>query len=66
MTNADYQQIFHEIKNYITFINSSLQLVEKMHPEINEYPYWTSSMQELTSLKKMLIELNSEIGRAHV
>ena len=59
MTNEDYQKIFHEIKNYITFINSSLQLVEKMHPEINEYPYWTSSMQELTSLKKMLIELNS-------
>ena len=31
MTNEDYQKIFHEIKNYITFINSSLQLVEKMH-----------------------------------
>ena len=59
MTNEDYQIIFHEIKNYITFINSSLQLVEKMHPEIKGYPYWTNSMQELSSLKKMLIELNS-------
>ncbi|MCI8634657.1 MAG: ATP-binding protein [Eubacterium sp.] len=59
MTNADYQQIFHEIKNYITFINSSLQLVEKMHPEIREYPYWHNSMQELDSLKRMLLELNS-------
>lgn len=59
MTNEDYQKIFHEIKNYITFINSSLQLVEKMHPEIKEYPYWTDSMQELSSLKRMLVELNS-------
>lgn len=59
MTNEDYQKIFHEIKNYITFINSSLQLVEKMHPEIKDYPYWANSMQELSSLKKMLIELGS-------
>lgn len=59
MTNKDYQEIFHEIKNYITFINSSLQLVEKKHPEIRNYPYWTDSMQELSSLKKMLVELNS-------
>ena len=59
MTNEDYQKIFHEIKNYITFINSSLQLVEKMHPEIKEYPYWNNSMQELDSLKRMLLELNS-------
>lgn len=59
MTNKDYQEIFHEIKNYITFINSSLQLVEKTHPEVRDYSYWTDSMQELSSLKTMLVELNS-------
>lgn len=59
MTKQDYQIIFHEIKNNIAFINSSLQLVEKAHPEIKEYPYWKDSMQELSSLKKMLISLSS-------
>lgn len=59
MTNEDYEKIFHEIKNNITFINSSLQLVEKTHPEISSFPYWKDSLQELSSLKQMLIELSS-------
>lgn len=59
MTNEDYQKIFHEIKNNITFINSSMQLVEKAHPEIKDYPYWKDSMQEVSALKHLLIELSS-------
>ncbi len=59
MSNEDYEKIFHEIKNNITFISSSLQLVEKTHPEIREFPYWNDSIQELSSLKHMLIELSS-------
>lgn len=59
MTNEDYQKIFHEIKNHIAFINSSLQLIEKSHPEIKEFAYWNDSMLEISSLKRMLIELNA-------
>ena len=59
MTNEEYQKIFHEIKNNITFINSSLQLVEKAHPEIKAYPYWKDSMQEVSALKRLLVELSS-------
>lgn len=59
MTTKDYQKIFHEIKNHITFINSSLQLVEKTHPEMKESSYWNNAMQEVSSLKNMLIELSS-------
>ena len=59
MTNEDYQKILHEIKNSITFINSSLQLVEKTHPEVTDYSYWNNATQELNSLKEMLIELSS-------
>lgn len=59
MTNEDYQKIFHEIKNNITFISSSLQLVEKAHPEIETFPYWKDSMQEVNALKNMLIDLSS-------
>ncbi len=59
MTNEDYQKIFHEIKNYITFISSSLQLVEKMHPEIKDYSYWNDAISEVDALKRMVIELSS-------
>lgn len=59
MTNEDYQKIFHEIKNNITFINSSLQLIEKAHPQIQSLSYWNDTMQEIRSLTKMLTELSS-------
>lgn len=59
MTTEDYQTIFHEIKNYITFICSSLQLVEKKHPKVKEYSSWNDAMDETVALKKLLIELSS-------
>lgn len=59
MTNEDYQIIFHEIKNNITFLSGSLQLIEKQHPEIKAFSYWNDSMQEIAFLKKMLVELSS-------
>lgn len=59
MTNEDYQKILHEIKNDVTFISSSLQLLEKFHPDMKDYDYWNDAMQELASLKTLLIELSS-------
>lgn len=59
MTNEDYQKILHEVKNDVTFISSSLQLLEKLHPDIKVYDYWNDAMQEIASLKTMLIELSS-------
>lgn len=59
MTIEDYQKIFHEIKNNIAFISSSLQFVEKRHPRIKEYSSWNDAMDEVASLKKMLVDLSS-------
>ena len=59
MTNEDYQKIFHEIKNNVTLLSSSLQLLEKLHPEVKEYAYWNDAMQEACDLKHLLIELSS-------
>ena len=39
-------------------INSSLQLVEKKHPEVREFDYWSESMSELCFLKNMVIQLS--------
>ena len=58
LSNEDYLHIFHEIKNSITLINSSLQLVEKKHPEVREFDYWSESMSELCFLKNMVMQVS--------
>ena len=52
LTTLDYMKIFHETKNSVTLINSSLQLIEKKHPDVAAYPLWKDTMQEVTYLKK--------------
>jgi signal transduction histidine kinase len=59
LTNEDYLQIFHEIKNSITLINSSLQLVAKKHPEVNDFDYWNEAISEIDFLKNMVTQLSS-------
>lgn len=54
----EYMEIFHETKNSITLINSSLQLLLKKHPEIAQYEFWNEAMQELTFLRNMISELS--------
>lgn len=59
LNSEDYLTIFHEIKNSITLIGSSLQLVEQKHPEVNHYAYWTETMSEVASLRDIVTELSS-------
>lgn len=59
LNNNDYLTIFHEIKNSITLIGSSLQLLEKKYPEVQEFDYWKESMQEIRFLKKIVTELSA-------
>ena len=55
----DYPIIFHEIKNSITLIDSSLQLVAKKYPSVNDYDYWMETMSEISFLKNMVIQLST-------
>jgi signal transduction histidine kinase len=59
LANEDYLNIFHEIKNSITLINSSLQMVEKKHPEVHSFDYWNESIAELLFLKNLVTQLSS-------
>lgn len=59
LNNNDYLTIFHEIKNSITLIGSSLQLLEKKHPEVRDFDYWNESMTEINFLKKIVTELSA-------
>ena len=43
----------------ITLLSNALQLVEKKHPEVREFDYWSESMSELCFLKNMVIQLSS-------
>lgn len=58
LTTLDYMNIFHETKNSITLINSSLQLIAKKHPEVTGYEFWHETIQELSYLKKLIAELS--------
>lgn len=59
LNNEDYLNIFHEIKNSITLVNGSLQLVAKKHPEVRDFDYWNEAMSEISFLKNMVTQLSS-------
>lgn len=59
LNKNDYLTIFHEIKNSITLIGSSLQLLEKKHPQVRDFDYWNESMAEIAFLKKIVTELSA-------
>ena len=48
------QKTFHEIKNSITILNSSLALIEKSHPEVMGFDYWSECKAELNFLKGII------------
>ena len=58
MNTLDYQRIFHEIKNTITLINSSAQLLDTKCPQLQEQPYWNNIRQEITYLKNLILEIS--------
>lgn len=59
LNNEDYLNIFHEIKNSVTLVNSSLQLLAKKHPEVYDFDYWSETMNEISFLKNMVTQLSS-------
>lgn len=52
-------QISHEVRNPVTVINSSLQLIEKKCPAICEYPLWQDTMRDMKYLLRLLDEVSS-------
>ena len=58
MNSLDYQHIFHEIKNTVTLINSSAQLLNTKCPQLETEPYWNNIKHEITYLKNMVLEIS--------
>lgn len=52
MQSDEMSYASHEIKNTLSFLNSSCQIVESHHPEINNFEFWneiTSAVHSLVS-----------------
>lgn len=58
MNSQNYQKILHEIKNTVTLINSSAQLLNSKCPQLHSEPYWDNIRQEITYLKNMVLEIS--------
>ena len=40
-------QISHEIRNPLTYVNSSMQWIQKMHPEVESFEFWSQMKNDL-------------------
>ena len=56
--SVELSKIFHEIKNPLTLINSSLQLIERDHPEVKDFRFWNQTLEDLANLRKLINELS--------
>ena len=51
-------QISHEIRNPVTLINSSLQLIEQEHPEVTTFAFWKETQTDMRYLIELLDALS--------
>ena len=58
MNTLEYHRILHEIKNTITLINSSMQLLDGNCPMLKSEYYWHNLKHEITYLKNMVLEIS--------
>lgn len=59
----DYQltlsQISHEIRNPLTYMSSSVQRIQKMHPEVAEFELWDQLKDDIQYMKILLDDLST-------
>ena len=59
LNNDEYLKIFHDMKNSVSVIGCSLQLIEKQHPEVSGYSYWKDTMTDLQTLQHLITETSA-------
>ena len=55
----DISTISHEIRNPLTLVYSTLQLIESQHPEVCTFSHWDHLRQDIEYMKLLLEELSS-------
>lgn len=66
MNSLDYHRIFHEIKNTVTIINSSMQLLDHKCPNLHQELHWQNTKQEILYLKTMILEISLNGNMDHI
>lgn len=51
--------IAHEVRNPLTLISSSLQVMEIQHPEVKDFPHWKQTMEDIGFVCQLLNELST-------
>ena len=57
--SLEVSKMFHEIKNPLTLINSSLQLIEDEHPEVREFRFWNQTIKDVQVLRSLINDMSS-------
>ena len=48
----------HELRNPLTTVYSTVQLIEMQHPEVKEFKYWSNLAHDLEYMDRLLTELS--------
>ncbi|MCI8293577.1 MAG: GHKL domain-containing protein [Hespellia sp.] len=51
--------IAHEIRNPLTLVSSSLQIIELQHPEVKDFDSWNQTIEDVTFMCQLLNELST-------
>ncbi|QHQ60235.1 two-component sensor histidine kinase [Anaerocolumna sedimenticola] len=51
-------QISHELRNPLTLIKSTAQLIETVNPEVKNFKYWDQLKEDIDGLETLLIEVS--------
>lgn len=57
--HTSVSMIAHEIRNPLTLVSSSLQLMEIRHPEVKDFYNWEQTMEDVRFMCSLLDELSS-------
>lgn len=60
MSNSEKMEAtLHKYINSIATINSSLQLIEKQHPEVRNFDFWEDVLDDIHSLSDQMYTLTN-------
>ena len=57
--NDTIRKLSHELKNPLTSLYSTIQLIELSHPEVKEYKYWSNINEDILYINELLNECSN-------
>lgn len=48
----------HELRNPLTTVSSTIQLIESQHPEVKNFKYWSNLSEDLAYMNQLITELS--------